>query len=86
MQPYPEDQKAQALSAASAWWRARPSVSTDGEPVCIACGAVIAEREGTSLVGPDLRCAACTNRFFASAVPMTTAGATTVLQQALPGA
>lgn len=71
MQPYSEDQRAQALAAASEWWQGRPfPMTASGRAYrCDLCGGVISARAGTSLVDSDLRCADCTRRFFESAMP-----------------
>ncbi len=56
----------QALAAATAWWQNRSFPKTPlGEPYrCSSCGRPIVQREGTSLVGAEMRCDDCTSRHF----------------------
>ncbi|HEU4945544.1 MAG TPA: fibronectin type III domain-containing protein [Kribbella sp.] len=77
MQVSIDNQRNQAQAAAAAWWADKPfPVAPWGRPyVCDVCGAVISAREGTSLVGMRLHCAACTDRLFPrEAPPIPTTG------------
>ncbi len=62
------DQRTQAEAAAVAWWQHEPFPQDGrGAPyLCSVCGAVIAARTGTSLVGSVMRCATCTVQAFPS--------------------
>jgi Fibronectin type III domain len=66
--------QAHAFADAAAWWQNRPfPYQPDGSPYrCTACGRPIMHREGTSLIGPEMRCPACTAEYFA---PRATTGA-----------
>jgi hypothetical protein len=63
------DAKGQAVAAATAWWQGRPFPLTGtGAPYpCTSCGRPISQREGTSLIGSEMRCAECTTSYFGAA-------------------
>jgi len=63
-----EDEKAQAIARAKAWWEGKqdPKDAAFGTYVCDSCNGPIFEKEGTSLVGTYMRCEKCTDRIFGS--------------------
>ena len=73
-----QEQKSQAQAAATAWWsdKSFPQAPWGRPYLCDACGAVIAEREGTSLVGTRLQCANCTELAFQRDLPAGQVGST----------
>ena len=73
-----QEQKTQAQAAATAWWsdKSFPQAPWGRPYLCDACGAVIAEREGTSLVGSRLQCANCTEQAFRRDLPAGDVGST----------
>ena len=79
------DPRAWALAAAAAWWQGRPfPLTAAGGPYpCTTCGRPITTREGTSLIGPWMRCAECTTSWFGAAAPVVPTARTAPLIEAM---
>jgi chitodextrinase len=66
-----KDVRTHALDDATAWWQNRPFPFTaEGSMYpCSVCGHPIMQREGTSLIGAQMRCPDCTAQYFAPPQP-----------------
>lgn len=60
-----EEKKTNAIERAKTWWLGKPDPAGDGESfLCDTCGGEIRQKEGTSLLGSNMRCARCTVNMF----------------------